>query len=141
MQILFNSSEIIEAIDPTIIDEPDQAIWRNIFPIKYAPDVNSEAKTYITLSMYSPRVEDNVYKEVRIGFHIFTHIDLQKMVTGDSRTDYIQSEVDKLFNRNENFGIGLLELKANNELYVNEKYMGSTLWYEVTNFNSLSLKS
>ena len=138
IKLLIDNPDIVRTIDVTKVDNPSDLIWKNILPIHRVPKTSDgEAKIYITIDMFAPKISDNLYKEVIIAFNIFAHDNKQQTTDQYCVVDYLQSKVDEMFNCNGSFGIGLLEVKANQLLTVNEDYYGTTTVYSVTNFNDI----
>jgi len=140
MKLLIISPTIVNAIDPSKADCSDELIWENIFPMYVYPKTEDEVKTYICVVLSVPNVRDNVYKNVTIMIHIFTHVSKQRTSNGYVLTDFIQSEVDKLLNGSAGFGIGDLRLKSVTPLQVSPNHCGSTLTYINDNFNNQIIK-
>lgn len=140
MQLLIGNPNIVNAIDSTKSDAPYELIWNNIFPTHNVTNINDGVtRVYITIDVFSPKVYDKTYKDVYVVFNVFAHDSKQQTGDGYCVVDYIQGEIDEMFNGNESFGIGYLELKSNNLIKVNDHYNGTSTAFVVTNFNRLEL--
>jgi len=137
IKAIINTPSIVSAVDSTKSNSPDDLIWNNIFPTRTVPEVEDEMKTYITMELYAPSINSKLFKEVVVIFYIFTHIKLQRTSSGYVLTDYIQNEIDKLFNYSDQYGLGYLELKSVKPLMVSNKHFGSILTYQATNLNNI----
>ncbi len=138
MQLLINNENIVGAIDSSKSTCPDELIWRNIYPIFKVPKlIDGIPPIYITLDVYAPKVRDKTYKDVVVAFNIFAHDNIQMMSNGYSVVDYLQAEVEEIFNGKSGFGIGDLELWSNDLIKVGDDHFGTTSVYKVTNFNHI----
>jgi hypothetical protein len=69
-------------------------------------------------------------------FDIITHDSLiDNLSNGYDRTLCISDELDDIFNASRGKWIGRMEYSSFKELYVNEKFSGYRLTYNITNFN------
>lgn len=136
MKLLITSPNIVNAVDSSKADCPDELIWNNIFPMLVYPKTVDEVKTYINIELAVPKINGSTYKDVTIRIDIFTHINNQKTSSGYILTDYIQSEIDLLLNGSTEYGIGYLELVSVKPLHVSPNHYGSTLTYKDVNFNN-----
>lgn len=137
LPLLFNSPTIVATIDNKEIDPncPDQLIYKNLFTELYIPETPINVATYICFDLYALDITGDLYKNIELHFYIFSHQDHMRTSKGYSRPDYIQSEIDKIMNGNQNFGIGKLELKRSIPFYATNVYRGRELIYKVLNFN------
>lgn len=139
LPLLFNSSEIVDAIGNKDIDPEatDELINNNIFPFLYIPSTQTEVKTYICFDLFIPKgqVKGDLIKNVRLHFYIFSHQD-HNFNKGYSRVDYIQSQIDKILNGNSKFGIDKINLEASTLLsFGSTPYRGKELVYTIPELN------
>ncbi len=108
-------------------------LYQQVFPYAYVPNIETKARTYITMSFGDFRYINNVFKSGIVTFFIFTHISLVPTMYG-LRYDYISHQIDKIFNKNYGVGAFTLEINSSGDLNVSESYFGSTLSYKFTSF-------
>lgn len=133
--ILFNeneeySSAIINAIDPKFKGREGEMIYQNIFPYLRIPQVQTDTKSYITMSVDMPRVSTKNYffKNMVITINIIVHEKVMKMPSTYSatRADYIASYINRIFNNNPNYGTVPLEYVSDTEdILLNTFFMRS----------------
>ena len=135
IKLLVNCDEIIKTINNLNIETADELIGNNIFKDLYIPDTQSEAKVYICVGVYIPRIYDKLIKNVELHIWIFSHQDIMNTDYGYTRVDYIQYQVDKLLNGNYNFGIDSINLVTSRMFKPNTKFGGVELIYDVPDIN------
>ncbi len=121
------------------IQDPVDLIGVNVFPTPYIPDTETEVKTYICMDMYVPRVQDKIFKTIRIVINVFSHKDMS-LYKSKSRVDLINIEVDKILNGNLDFGIDEVELISVLPYIPNSNFSGKQIIYDVPNFNQRRCK-
>lgn len=121
------------------IQDPVDLIGVNVFPTPYIPDTETEVKTYICMDMYVPRVQDKIFKTIRIVINVFSHKDMS-LYKSKSRVDLINIEVDKILNGNLDFGIDEVELVSVLPYIPNNNFSGKQIIYDVPNFNQRRCK-
>lgn len=132
---LINSKPIVDTINNTSIEAPDQLIGKNIYRDLYIPDTSSEAKTYVCLGVFVTKFDGRLIKYLDLHFWIFAHQNIMDTGLGYSRVDKIQSEVDKLMNGSYQFGVDKAELKGSYKFRPNATHGGVELVYRVPNLN------
>lgn len=134
---LINSKPIVDTINNTSIEAPDQLIGKNIYRDLYVPSDESdfEAKTYICLGVFVTKITNQLIKYLDLHFWIFTHQNILDTGLGYSRVDKIQSEIDKIMNGSYQFGIDKAELKGSYQFRPTASYGGVELVYRVPNLN------
>ena len=124
-------------LDLSPVDSPADQIYDRLWPFKYVPKVVEEEKTFITLSLTGFKPVKRVFKASKIFFYVFTHNELMKTDYGMTRVDFIQSELDTLFNESNELGIGSLEFAGLDDFIfeTNHLFVGSALSYRNMDFN------
>ena len=135
IKLLINSEKIVETINNTTIETPDELVGQNIFRNLFIPDTQAEAKTYICFDIYTNKVVDKLIKKADIHFWIFCHQSVSDTGLGYTRVDYIQSQIDRIMNGNYNFGIDSVNLLGNGKFVPNATHNGVELVYRVDDLN------
>lgn len=132
--IVYNVPNFLD--EPPVPDVGDQ-IYNRLWPFKYVPKTVEEEKTFITMSFTGFRPVKRVFKASKIYFYVFTHNNLMRTDYGMTRVDFIQSELDDLFNETTELGIGRLEFAGLDDFIFenNHLFVGSALSYKNTDFN------
>ena len=135
------SNEIVMAIDENYIGAEDELIYENIFPYLRIPETQTEAKSYITMSVDMPKVSTKNYffKDMLITINILVHEDKMRMPTSYSatRADYIASLVNKIFNGSKNYGNVPLEYVSDVESIVLNKFFMRSLRVRCNELNTV----
>lgn len=139
LRAFVGNENIVTYINNANIDDPVDLIGENIFPNPYIPDTQSEAKNYICMDIYVPRVKDMLFKDVQIVVNIFSHKN-SSTYKGKSRVDLINIEVDKILNGNFDFGIDKVDLVSVMPYIPNSSFFGKQIIYTVPNFNQRRCK-
>ncbi len=106
-----------------------------IFPYRHVPDMQSDAKTLLTMDFeYKPHC--NNFKMSSIFFYVLTHQSLVSTSYG-LRTDFMVSTIDELFNQSRLVGIGRLPFYMLEDFVVDQggQWVGSKLAYRTFEFN------
>lgn len=110
-------------------------IFTKIFPLPKVPDSSSEATSVLSVVFDNFRLGGNTgVKEGILKFTAICHIDLWK-TSGSLRPISILSEVDKIFNDERIVGIKKLQLDRGNLIWVNDKYIGYQISYQMVSVN------
>ena len=143
--ILFNkedsslSRDIVTAIDEEYLECDDEFIYRNIFPYLRIPSVETEARSYITMSVDMPKVSTKNYffKDMVITINVIVHEEMMKMPDGYSatRADYIASIINKIFNQSKNYGNVPLEYVSDVESIMLNRFIVRTLRFRCNELN------
>lgn len=141
LKLFMKNDNIVEYIGnkDESIQDPVDLIGVNVFPTPYIPDTETEVKTYICMDMYVPRVQDKIFKTIRIVINIFSHKDMS-LYKSKSRVDLLNIEVDKILNGNLDFGIDEVELVSVLPYIPNSNFSGKQIIYDVPNFNQRRCK-
>ncbi len=119
-------------------DMPDELIWKTVYPYLRLDGTQEETTCNLLFEVneYEYTRNNLAYKEMELVISVLCHTDLMKYVDG-TRTDYISGRLDYLFNKNPDFGGGLLTLKSN-IAYVLQggSYHYRTLIFNVKDSNS-----
>lgn len=77
--------------------DPGSLVYENIFPTKYVPNVNEDAKSYICMGFsYKPTKSDGRYYTFSyVTFYLFCHKSLVRTDYGMTRPDYMLSRIDE----------------------------------------------
>jgi hypothetical protein len=106
-------------------------IYNSIYPYKFIPAIETEPKTYITMSFrYKP--DGITFKNGSIYFYIFTHNSLITTDYGMLRYDFLVNKIDEIFNSSRDIGIGKLPFYEMGDIPINENYSGVYLAYQST---------
>ena len=131
--IAHNEPNFLDVSLPPIV--PTSLIYKNIFPYAYVPDVEVEVKTYITIMFNNFTLEKSFYKVGNIGFYVFSHFSILPTDYNVTRTDYILNQIDILFNKTHDLGIGGAQFSRMNDIKVDKYHFGSFIEYKDFSFN------
>lgn len=137
---IISSENLVKAIGNNYRDFLDQPlpdpyglIYSNIYPYRHVPTINTEPKTFLTMSFTNFDYRNNEFKSGVLSFYIITHQSLMSTDYG-LRSDYILGEIDKLFNRQSGVGAFKLNLLSGGDLQVNDQYFGAMVSYKFHDF-------
>jgi len=129
-------SKITDLIRPK--DMPDMAVSdmvdKYIFPYDRIIDKATEVGIYICFDVVVPRVIDRAFDDFRIIVRVIAHNRRMRTPQG-LVTDIISSEIDKLVNGSNGFGVGRVEFKSWDAFSPAEGFYGRTLTYRTVDFN------
>lgn len=120
-----------------VMDKPIELIYNNIYPYLYIPNVDNEAKSFITFNFRKIEKEDEKSIYIRISdivFNVICHQSLQ-MISEGSRVYAIMDELDKVFNNQYIKGIGKLRFDGSDMTMANDLFTGYYLRYKNSNFS------
>ena len=146
MTALLNDKPLCEYVlnqTITILDDDIQVVLKknNIYNFPYVPDVQEQAKTYITFDIDGENSNrTNLYKDMSLYFWIFAHKSIIQDDDGNLRTDLIDERVQYLFNDNEDFGIGKMYLSKDKMLSVGENFCGRRLVFITKDLNKANCR-
>jgi len=130
--LINNESNFLDVQIPTDF-VPTSLIYSHIFPYRFVPTVQTEAKTFITMKFgYKP--DGTTFKNGSIYFYIITHNSLLTTSYGSLRYDMLLNYIDESFNSTRGIGLGKLPFYDMDEFIVNENYSGVYLAYKTTEF-------
>ena len=101
ISLLIHNEELVELINNTEIETPEDLIGKNIFGYIRIPQAPEEAKTYVALKIDVPEVylSNSLFKKIIITIYVITHEDLMPTELGGSRIDLMGEEVEKILNK------------------------------------------
>ena len=108
-------------------------VYSQIFPYKFIPTTETEAKTFITMSFgYKPN--GMTFKNGSVYFYIITHNSLLRTDYGSLRYDMLLNYIDEIFNSSRDITIGKLAFYDMNDFVVNDSYSGIYIAYKLVDF-------
>jgi len=135
LKCLVNNQTNFLDISLPIDFDPTSLIYSQIYPYKFIPTIETEAKTFITMSFnYRPDRQGMMFKNGSIYFYLITHNSLIRTDYGILRYDYLVNQIDELFNCSRDMGIGKLPFYDMGDFSINENYSGVYLAYKTTEF-------
>ena len=136
--LLLQSEEIVNAlIEGTNLTADDDLLYEVIFPTRQSFDTETKVGSYIFYEITSTNMgSDEYWKYSRITFYIVVHNDLLRTELHGVRTDYLESEIDKIFNNNADFGLGKLKFVNDDAQALDAKYYYRSITYKVTDSNN-----
>lgn len=144
---LAQDERIIEALGLNSDESPDELVWNRIFPHYYIPSTQESVKTYILVEINLPehrvRYGENpygIFSYPTIIFHIVVHQnDMQLNLAGESgtRMDYLAELVEDKYEGRMDFGIGVLNLKSDVALNLNDTFRVRELIFEAVDVNGV----
>jgi len=138
---LIENEELVKCLinnQPNFLDsplpegfDPSSCIYDFIYPYRYIPTVQTEPKTFITMS-FSYKPDGMTFKNGSIYFYIITHNSLLRTDYGVLRYDFLVNKIDEVFNSSRNIGVGKLPFYEMGDIPINENYSGIYLAYKTT---------
>lgn len=135
MMKLYNDPEIVRLIDNKDIDpeNPDDLIYRNIFPYAKVDFTQQQVGSYITLKLDYPSINKNeIYKNAELSFYVVCNNQCMKVDGGYTRTDAIANRIIENFNWSVFLGFRI-ELVLEDENPIDENF-----YYKRLVFTSVS---
>lgn len=114
---IINNKEIVDALkkgQPGIEDDSD-LIYKQIFPYYYIPSANekentsADAKPFITMRTYVPRLRNNVVEKYMLQIAVFSNKDVMQY-NGMIITDFLISRLVPVIEKTDKLGIDNAEL-------------------------------
>lgn len=135
--LLYNTENFLDGEFDT--SQSKNLIYTQIFPYQRIPDINDEAKTFISMSFnYGESKSSEYYKWAFVTFYIFCHKSLIKTKYNITRYDFIIDELDYLIgsSKSENW-IGNMEFVGAKDGIFDEKgnYYGVEISYQNVGFS------
>lgn len=122
------------------VENPNELMYKRVFPYRFVPDPLQQQGTYLTLgaSGFRRHQEDyTIYDDYQSGeiyFYFFTHVDLMRTDSG-VRQDLILGVISRLFDGTRGIGMGELKIRYMNELWMhNNKFGGYSVAFTITDF-------
>lgn len=143
---IVNSPDLISLIDDKyIIDgeciDADDLIYKQIFPHYYIPETQDEQLAYILMKVNGLGIRKKIYNRVEVYIYVVAHQGIMQVKNGDgTRIDMMGEIVEDLFNGNDDFGFGEMELVGNYEDSINNLHRCRVLRFTVEDFNSDACK-
>lgn len=143
--MLINCPEIIELINDTDIEEPEELIGERIFNFIRYPKAPEEEVTYIAFEVDVPKVYSDrnyLFKQLTITFYIVSHERLMPTndISGGVRNDLIAANIDKIFNGYEGMGKGPLQLISNVAQAISTKHRCRIMTFSADDLNNSRCK-
>ena len=140
--LLLSSDEIVETLtEGTSYKKYDDLFYKLIFPYRRDFSMETEAASYIMYEITNNSLHDNDYwKTCRITFYIVVHNSLLHTELHGVRTDYLASQIDKIFNNNAEFGFGKLQFVNDTANALDQRYYYRTNIYKVVDSNNSPCK-
>ena len=127
-----NESNFLDISLPVGFDTTS-LVYSQIFPYKFIPTTETEAKTFITMSFgYKPN--GMTFKNGSVYFYIITHNSLLRTDYGSLRYDMLLNYIDEIFNSSRDITIGKLAFYDMNDFVVNDSYSGIYIAYRLVDF-------
>lgn len=124
--------------DGATIAEPDELIYKQVFPYEYIPDVQERAKTFICCEVDIGGVSGKTFLNPKILVWTFTHKSKLRIPSGGLRVDRLASELVKKLNGSRVYGLGELDLKNVRRFAPVVDYQGRTLEFITRDYNRLN---
>ena len=138
-QTLIEDEDIMEALNVSNIDSPDELLDRNIYGFIRIPQTQDTVKNFICFTVDD--IEENRFNEVMktqyIQFNCICHLDDMKTKYSIDRHDLLGYLVRDIFNWTNMFGLQF-KLIYNKESTIDSDYYCRTLKFEATKPNSLN---
>lgn len=113
-----------------------ELLYSRIFPYRFVPQAIEEQGTFITIGSYfTPMASGFGYAQnfnnLTLYFYVFTHVDLMRTKSG-VRQDLLMTEIDKIFDKTNLEGMGLIRMRGVEELWLhNNKFGGYVMAYTI----------
>ena len=140
---LIENEELVKCLinnQPNFLDnpfpegfDPSSCIYDSIYPYKYIPTIQTEPKTFITMS-FSYKPDGSKFKNASVRFYIMCHNSLLKTDYGSLRYDMLLNYIDKTFNQFNELQSSKLQFYDMDDFVVNENYSGIYIIYKSTSF-------
>lgn len=137
---LSQDDNIINALGLNPDEDPDDLVWKRIFPHYYVESVESEVKTYLLVEIDIPerRIrygsnDSNIWVHPTIVFYVLTHQeDMRMNMVGESgtRMDYLAELIEDKYEGRQDFGVGIIQLKSDTAGSINNTYRFRQLVFE-----------
>ena len=142
---LCNDDEIINALGLNPDEDPDDLVWKRIYPHLWIPQTETDVKSYLLVEINIPErrtrygtTNNPVYVHPVIYFYILVHQEDMKLnLAGESgtRMDYLAELIENKYEGRRGFGLGQLTLKSNMASSINTTYRLRELVFEAVDFD------
>lgn len=130
MNEIINSPDLVKAIDPEN-ENPESIIYKNIYPYFRVPETATDTRTYVTICMDFPEVNntENFMRDICFKICIIVHQSEMQTNFGATRMDYIAAKLDDIFLHSRNYGYGKLRLLSSIESSLDERHRYREIYY------------
>jgi hypothetical protein len=142
---LCNDDEIINALGLNPDEDPDNLVWKRIYPHLWIPQTETDVKSYLLVEINVPErrtrygaTSNPVYVHPVIYFYVLVHQEDMKLnLAGESgtRMDYLAELIENKYEGRRGFGLGQLTLKSNVASSINTTYRLRVLVFEAVDFD------
>ena len=144
---LSQDDEIINALNLSADESPDDLVWVRLFPHYYIPKTEELCKSYILVEIDIPErrlrygtTESSIWVRPIITFYVLTHQDDMRMnMVGESgtRMDYLAELIEDKYQGRQDFGVGTLQLKSDIAGSLNITYRFRQLVFEAVDVDGV----
>lgn len=135
--------EIVAAINSSDVTSPEKLKGTHIFDYHQNPHTINTVETFITVQVHIPQpfsFEDKTFVKPTVEIWIISHekhmvVDNVPKVA-ENRNDYLSRLIDNKLNGKSGFGIGKLNLIANNEGAYQQDYVFRKMVFECLDLNA-----
>lgn len=137
MADIISDEQLVKVIDDTC-ENPEDLIYRNVFPYFRVPTIDIETLTYLTVCVSYPEVyhPEDYTREVNISICIICHQDEMHTDFGATKLDYIASRLDEIFLSSRKYGYGQMLLLSSIESSLDQFHRYRELVYRATETRS-----
>lgn len=137
-----NNDTLLRYIDSDLVNDPNAAMYENIFPYVRVPDTEEEAMTYVCYDVkVSDRNDRNNTVKMLLTVYIITHQSLMRIKKeenvqrGGTRIDLIAALCDNMFDGNKVLGFGEMKCISNYPDNVDARHRARVITYETESLN------
>jgi len=114
-----------------------QLLENYLFPWEFIPDTTTEEAAFVCCEVDVNRVNSNITSAYILQFYIICHRRLLRMPDGEpgSRVDLLAIEINRLFNGNDQFGLGRIEVRPFNHYTPAQNFYGRCIPFIINDFN------
>lgn len=130
MQEIIHDPDIVKALNPGATD-PEELLYRNIFPFFRVPITDTETLSYITVCAGFPdtRYPDDFVRQSYLTICVIIHQSNMQTEFGSTRLDYISAKIDDILNMSTKYGRGKLVLMSSTESSLDEFHRYREMMY------------
>jgi len=133
VKCLINNQQNFLDVEIPVNFDRSSLVFSSLFPYKFIPTTETEAKTFITMS-FSYKPNGVTFKNGSVYFYIITHNSLIRTDYGSLRYDMLLNYIDEIFNSSRDITIGKLAFYDMGDFVVNDNYSGIYIAYRLTEF-------
>jgi len=141
MDDLLTNEEIVRLLsnDYATLEEPEQLVYRQVFPYEYIPETIEHGQTFICCDVDIQKAMNKTFLQPALYIWVFAHKSKLRLPNGSGvRVDKLCSEIAKAINGSRNYGLGELDLYSVKRFAPISDYQGKILTFYATEFNRLS---